>query len=127
MKELNQTTKNKIEQLIKDLLLSINGIVERFEGGYEMKIGTKHGDEPWKEWIETIYYAVVKSDLGEISLRFSLDKLNWVDSLWVAIHDSVYSEEKLFSDREYILKKLYSQDFMELQRKYKEEGNNLDI
>ncbi|MFA5109301.1 MAG: hypothetical protein WC458_02055 [Patescibacteria group bacterium] len=127
MKELLQTTKSQIEQLIKNLLLSINGVVKKFEDGYEMKIRTKHGDDSWREWTETIYCVVVESNLGEISLRFSLGKLSWVDSIGEAIHNSLYSNEKLFSVKEDILEKLYSRDFMELQNKYKKKDDDLDF
>lgn len=117
MEPLNQKTQEEVAEIIKYLLEPISGEVESFGEPYEMTHRTKYGNEPERSWVEILYPVLIRTKTGEASLSVSSAHINQIEhGVWRACHDFVYTDITSAGDQQEILKRLYSQEFLELRK-----------
>lgn len=115
MTPLNQKTQEEVTEIIKYLLEPISGEVVSFGGPYRITHTSKIGNEPEHSWVEVCFPFIITTTFGEHRLLLSsahIDKLkNAVATAchYLTMYENTISEE----GRQEILKKLYSQEFLE--------------
>lgn len=114
MEPLNKKTQEEITQIIGFLLEPISGEVVSFGDPYEMRVITQVLGESERRHAEQMCAVFLKTNLGEKSLTLSLVHLYSVkDDVWRACHDFVYTDVPSVGTQQEILKRLYSQEFLE--------------
>lgn len=121
MDTLDDETKGKIKETIEWALEPIGIKVVGFGDSYEMTHRSKKGDEPWKEWTETLHHVELEragekflETISGLHLRESI-----MDAVWVMLHDYCYLKDITPSERDIILKRLWSEEFLKLKDKFK--------
>lgn len=116
MEEINKNKKEEIIKLVGSILEPLNCKIFGFGNSFNIKHSTKSGDRPWSEWMETYYPILIEIKSSKDSIVISSLHLNNINSaVWTACHDFIYSSSVISEDdRQNILKKLYSSEFIKL-------------
>jgi hypothetical protein len=117
MEKLDLQKQEDLKELIEYVLKPLNGKVITFLDPYKMTHRSKTGDEPWHEWVEILYPVIVKINEKEDHLSISDIHLNHTeDAIWRSCHDFVYSNSITEQERQLIINRLYSLDFLEFRK-----------
>ncbi len=116
METLDIKTQEQIKELIDWVFKPTNITLSRFGDSYIIHHTSRHGNDPERKWDEKMYFIYLRKDSQEFIDSISELHMNKsiADAVWVMAHDLCYQKNITDEEKNELLKRLYSQDFLDI-------------